>query len=230
MEIDRIRIFGTPHIGVYIFANNSIALVPPGLERKILETISDVLKVDIIETKIAGSILVGVLVTGNDNGVILPRNIREEEYTYLRKTLSKYGINVYITRSYNTALGNLFLVNNRAGIVGTDFERDEVSKVSDTLGIDIIVKNIMELTIPGSLAVINDHGGVVHPDISDKELEELRNLLGIFIERATVNSGIPFIKSGLVANNKGILVGEATTGPEILRIRRGFEGKGSERG
>ncbi len=224
MEIDRIRVFGTPHIGVYIFVNNHIAIVPPGLENNVKNTISEILGVDIIETKIAGSVLNGVLVTGNDNGVILPRNIRDEEYELLSKSLSKYGINTYISRSRNTALGNLFLVNNNAGIVGLEFEQEEIPRVSEILGVEITARNVLNLTIPGSLAVVTDKGGVIHPDVSDDELNELMDIFKVNIERATVNSGIPFIKSGLIANNKGVLVGENTTGPEILRIRRGFSG------
>ncbi len=223
MELSKLRVFGNPHVGVYIFINNEIAIIPPGLDSDVKKVLEETLKVELIESKIAGSILDGVLIAGNDNGVIFPRNILEEEFVFLKKTLSKYGLNTYVSRSRNTALGNLLLVNNKAGIVGSDFEEDEINRIADALDIEISVKNIMYLTIPGSLAVVTDKGGVIHPDVSDDELEELRNILGVFIERATVNSGIPFIKSGLIANNKGIIVGEYTTGPEILRIRRGFE-------
>lgn len=222
MEIDRIRVYGTPHIGVYIFVNNQIAIIPPGIEEHVKKVISKILGVDIIETKIAGSVLNGVLLTGNDNGIIVPRNILDEEYEVLSKFLKKYDINLYISRSRNTALGNLFLINNKAGIVGHEFEKEEIYRVLDVLGIEIVERNILNLSIPGSLAVVTDKGGVIHPDLSDDELSELKSILKINIERATVNSGIPFIKSGLIANNKGVLVGENTTGPEMLRIFRGF--------
>ncbi|RLG80315.1 MAG: translation initiation factor IF-6 [Thermoprotei archaeon] len=230
MELDRIRVYGTPHIGVYIFANNHVAIIPPGLDKSIKEVIAEVLDVEIIETKIGGSVLNGVLLAGNDRGIIVPRNIREEELVCLREGLRRHDIDIYISRSRSTALGNLLLVNNKAGVVSSILEPEEVRRISETLGIEILVKDPMRLNIPGSIAVVTDKGGAIHPDIEDKELEELCKILMIYIERATVNSGIPFIKSGLVANNKGILVGETTTGPEILRIRRGFGGvvSGSE--
>ncbi|MEM0379848.1 MAG: translation initiation factor IF-6 [Desulfurococcaceae archaeon] len=224
VEVNKIRIFGSPHIGVYVFVNNMVAIIPPGLENSVKEIISNSLNVDLIETKIADLVLNGVLIAGNDHGVVLPRNTRESEIEYIRKKLSKYGINVYVSRSKNTALGNVLLVNNKACIISLDFEKDEIINITDTLGVEVFQRNILNLSIPGSLAVITDNGGVVHPDVSDEDLEDLKKIFNIYIERATVNSGIPFIKSGLIANNKGVLVGENTTGPEILRIQKGFTG------
>jgi translation initiation factor 6 len=90
--------------------------------------------------------------------------------------------------------------------------------------LDLIQQNIMHLDIPGSLLVVTDNGGVIHPDVDDNELSMLEDYFKVGIERATVNAGIPFIKSGLIANNHGALVGGKTTGPEILRIKRGLGG------
>ncbi|OYT39758.1 MAG: translation initiation factor IF-6 [Desulfurococcales archaeon ex4484_58] len=226
MNVELLRIFGNPHIGVYVFVNNSIAIVPPGLDEEVRNKIIETLDVEVIETKIAGSILNGVLIAGNDHGLIFPRTILDEEFEYLKKNLSRYGFNLYIARSKNTALGNLLLTNNKACIVGSDIEKQEIIKISEVLGVEVFSRDVMYLTIPGSLAVVTDNGGVIHPDVSDEELEELKNIFKVYIERATVNSGIPFIKSGLIANNKGILIGENTTGPEMLRIRRGFQSMG----
>ena len=101
-------------------------------------------------------------------------------------------------------------------------EREEIARISNALGVEVVQKNIMQLTIPGSLAVVTNNGGVIHPDASDREIRDLELILKVSIERATVNSGVPFIKTGLVANIYGVLVGELTTGPEIMRIQRGL--------
>jgi len=223
MEIAKLRIFGTPHIGVYIYANNKLAIIPPSADPDAKKLISEVLGINIVETKIAGSVLVGVMVTGNDHGLILPRNVHDEEYEVIKSAAKKYGLEVYVSRSKNTALNNLFLVNNYAGIVGSDFEKEELARISEVLDVEIFVKDVMNLVIPGSLAVVTDRGGIIHPDVSDEEVAEISKILKVPLEKATVNAGIPFVRSGVVANNKGVLVGENTTGPEILRIRRGFE-------
>ncbi len=227
MEIDKLSVKGSPHIGVYIFVNDQFALVPPGLTSHEKEVLLNTLRInDIVETKIAGSELIGVMVTGNNNGLVLPRNILDEEYEFLRKTLSSYSLNLYISRSKHTAMGNIVLSNTKYAIVGSVLEKQEIPKIKDVLGLeDIIVRDIMYLNIPGSLGVVTDKGGVIHPDISDDELLFLEEYFKVDFERATVNAGIPFIKSGLIANNYGVVVGEKTTGPEILRIRRGLGGE-----
>ncbi len=224
MEIIRLNVLGNPNIGVYVFANDSIALIPPGLSKDEKDTLIEILNVELIETKIADTIINGVLIAGNNNGIVLPRIVLDNELNYLKKELSKFGINLYVSSSRSTALGNLFLCNNKACIVGSEIEKEEISKISNTLGVEIIVKDLLELTIPGSLAVVTDRGGVIHPDLSDEDISYLNKVFNVRFERATVNSGVPFIKSGLIANNHGALVGGFTTGPEILRIKKGLEG------
>jgi translation initiation factor 6 len=49
----------------------------------------------------------------------------------------------------------------------------------------------------------------------------------VTVEHSTVNGGMPYVKSGLLANNKGVVVGGNTTGPEVLRIKAGFERGGN---
>ncbi len=222
MNINKLRVYGNPNIGVYVFANDKIAIIPPGLHDDEKNLIIETLNVELIETKVADTVLIGVMIAGNNNGIILPRNTRDEEYTYLKNTLKQYGLSVEILRSKNTALGNLILTNDHAAIVGSELEKAEIQRVQNTLDVEVIQRDILYLTIPGSLAVATNHGGVIHPDISDDELKVVEKIMKIPFERATVNSGIPFIKTGLVANTYGALVGELTTGPEILRIQRGL--------
>lgn len=221
--LNKLSILGNPNIGVYIFANDYVAIVPPGLTDTEKQLISDTLNVELIETKIAGTIINGIMVAGNNNVLIVPRNILDEEYNYLISSLKKYDMNVYILKSRHTALGNIILLNDKTCLVPPDLENTCVNVIKDISGVDVVLKkSLMGLNILGSLAVVTNNGGVVHPDISDEELRDLEAIFGFALERATVNSGVPFIKTGLVANKYGALVGELTTGPEIMRIQKGL--------
>jgi len=221
--LNKLSILGNPNIGVYIFANDQIAIIPPGLTSTEKQLISDTLNVELIETKIAGTIINGIMVAGNNNVLIVPRNILDEEYDYLVSSLKKYDVSVYILKSRHTALGNIILLNDKACLVPPDLENMYVDVIKDVSGVDVVLKkSLMGLNILGSLAVVTNNGGVVHPDISDEELRDLETIFGFALERATVNSGVPFIKTGLVANKYGALVGELTTGPEIMRIQKGL--------
>ncbi|MEM0506436.1 MAG: translation initiation factor IF-6 [Thermosphaera sp.] len=225
MDIIRMSFFGNSNIGVYGFSNNKIAIVPPGLGRDDLTAIRDTLKVEVIEARIAGTLLNGVFIGGNDQGIILPHIVFDEELENIRAKASEMGVSVEVVRTKHTALGNLLLCNNKGCISSPLLEREVRKQVSDLLGVEVVEKDLMKLSIPGSLGAVNDLGGAVHPGFVGDDLKALMDVLKIKAERATVNAGVPYIRSGVLANNKGIIVGGSTTGPEILRIKRGLGGE-----
>jgi len=217
MPLDTLRIRGNPNIGVYIFANNRIALVPKGTENGVKRKISDTLNVEVIEASVDDSPLLGIFVTGNDSAIILPRLVKEEEVEELRDI----GLNVHVVHTVFTALGNIVLVNNHAAMLHREIEDHELERIVRTLNVDKFMKgSIAGIPTVGSVAVITDNGGVVHPDVSDEELDRLSKFFNVPLDVGTVNFGVAFIKTGLVANNYGALVGEKTTGPEIMRIMK----------
>jgi translation initiation factor 6 (aeIF-6) len=81
---------------------------------------------------------------------------------------------------------------------------------------------IANVVAVGSAGVVTDFGGLVHADASQDEVADLEKLFKIKIEIGTVNFGNAYVKTGLVVNRNGILVGSETTGPEILRIQQAF--------
>ncbi|RLG82173.1 MAG: translation initiation factor IF-6 [Thermoprotei archaeon] len=217
MPLDRLRIFGTPNIGVFMFVNNKVALVPSGVEAQVKRKVADTLSVEVVEARVAASPLLGVFLTGNDRAILAPRIIRDEELNHLLEI----GLNVKVVDMKYTALGNLVLANNKAAIFYPYLEEDVVRTLSSHLGVERFTQGVIaKLPTVGSAAVITDRGGVVHPDAEDEELERLSKHFGVSLDIGTVNFGVAFIKTGLVANNYGVLVGERTTGPEIMRITR----------
>lgn len=219
--------FGNPNIGVYAFVNNEVLIIPPGIGGDDVNEIVGVLKTPVVvEGKIAGTILNGVFISGNDNAIVLPRIIFEDELEKLKRALKESGAgpNVYVSTSRHTALGNILSCNNKGCIVSEGLEKDEIKKLSDVLGVEVVTARFLNIDIPGSLVLVNDFGGIVHPDLGDNDLKLLRDVLKVNVERATVNAGSPYVKSGALANNNGVVVGGNTTGPEVLRIEKGFEG------
>ena len=70
----------------------------------------------------------------------------------------------------------------------------------------------------GMAAVATNKGLLVHPRVSEAELAVLDDLFGLPVDVGTVNFGSPQVGSGLLANSKGYLAGEETSGPEMGRI------------
>ncbi|MGC9009078.1 MAG: translation initiation factor IF-6 [Sulfolobales archaeon] len=217
--IEKASFYRNPNIGVYIFVNNEIAIVPPGTEADLKNLLRDVLKVKkIIETKISDTNLVGVMIGGNDKGILLPRTIKDEEYQLIKREFSG---NIKILETSANAIGNIILANSRAALVYKEADAEVIRTVKDILEVEIVERaTIAGIPTIGSLGVITNRGGIVHPDASRKDLDFLRELFKVPIDVGTVNFGVPYVRSGLVANDKGALVGINTTGPEILRISK----------
>jgi translation initiation factor 6 len=227
MEIGKMSFFGNPNIGVYAYVNDELLLLPPGLGRDDIEELLGILKTKaVIETKLAGTILIGVLVSGNNNAIFLPHIVFDDDVEYLRKHIRENSLNleIVVLESRYTALGNLVLCNSRKCLVSQLFSEKEVKIMEDFLGVEVLRGRLVNTDLVGSVAVITDYGGVIHPDASDDDIRALRELMGVSVERATVNAGVVYVKSGIIANNKGVVIGGNTTGPEALRIKRGFEG------
>ena len=215
MPVERLSLWGSPHIGVYIFANDKLAVVPPGIDQKDKEIIRSVLSVEVVETTIGRMRIVGVLIAGNNNGILLPRFAQEDEVRAIKRVFD--GV-VEVVDSRMTALGNVVLANDRAALLHPETDKELEKKVREVLGTEVDRRSIAGIPTVGSVATITNRGGLVHPDATDEELEFLSNFFSVPVDVGTVNFGIGFIRSGLVANRHGALVGEKTTGPEMLRI------------
>ena len=75
----------------------------------------------------------------------------------------------------------------------------------------------------GSLATASNKGVLVNPIITESEKKHLAEVLKVPITIGTVNSGIPYPKSGVVVNSKGAVVGSHTLGSELLTLSTAFQ-------
>lgn len=220
MIIEKANYYGNPNIGIYLFANDKVALIPKDAEQKLEMLVASVLKVQVFRLSIADTNILNILIAGNNKGVLVPNIIKDYELTVIKRAFE--GV-VAVVRSKFTALGNICLVNDKAALIHPDAYEDLKKYVKEVLDVETIEKgSINGIPTVGSAAYVNNKGGLVHPDATEKDLERLSEIFGVRFDIGTVNFGIGFIKSGLVGNSKGMLVGERTTGPEIMRISRVF--------
>ncbi|HEU97506.1 MAG: translation initiation factor IF-6 [Fervidicoccaceae archaeon] len=217
MNISKLNIYRNPNIGVFLFANNKIALIPPNVSKATKKTIAETLQVDPIETTIAGMHIIGVLVTGNDSCILVPDIIKQEELDELKETIEG-SMKVEVITTRHTALGNLISTNNKAAYISKSFEVTVEELITKGLGIPVYRRAYLGLPIIGSMIVANDRVAFVHPMIPEQELITISNELKVTPVHATVNEGVGFIKIGIVMNNSGILIGGSTTGPELVNI------------
>ncbi len=224
-SVDRVRVLGSPHIGTYMVVTDSLALVPRGTDSELRRKIKEVLSVeDIVEISIAGTALIGIFAVASGKKVVVPSIVKEEEVEEMRSL--GLSVDVVDTSNFN-ALGNVVLHNSRAAIFHPELDKEVVTQIATALSLRTYTHSpVAGIPTVGSAAVVTDRGGLVHPNANDEELKRLSELFGVELDVGTVNFGIGFIKSGLVANNYGVLVGELTTGPEIVRVMKAFKVSG----
>lgn len=203
-----------PNIGVVAVANDSIAIVPQDSPKEFVEGIADELKVDIIRTNICGASVVGALVAINNSGVLVNSHIYEGEL----KILKENGVNLGVVDDRLNALGNLILANDKGAVVAKGFKKSSLKIIEDVLNCEVVEMEIESYRTVGSLGVANNRGAVLHPMLSEDVLREIEDVLKVNVDVGTVNRGVGFVKTGAIANNKGIVVGNLTTGIEITRL------------
>lgn len=208
-------VFGSPNLGVYCFCNEKIAIVPPGLTSKKLNQFAETLGVSICQTTIAGSTLVGALVTGNSKGILVPHTIREYELDRIQQLA-----NASVVESKWTALGNVVLVNDLGAVIHSDTPSDIIEAVKGVLGVELVQGNIAKLPFVGALGIATNRGAILSPNTLTEEQSVIESALHVEVQLSSTNGGVQFVKSGILANSKGAVVGPLTRGAELMQVSR----------
>jgi len=210
-------IVGSASIGVYTMATESMVVIPRMVPQEKAQEIADWLKAKLAYTSISGSVLAGALTCANSNGMLVPNSIRDEELTELR---SVFDGTITIMETKKTAYGNLVLANDNGAVVDPRFKAPEIKLIKETLGVEVVPTEIAGLPYVGSLAVATNKGLLAHPLLKDEERKVLENVFKVPVEVGTINCGIPYVGTGLIANSNAAVAGSMTTGPEMFIIEQ----------
>jgi len=218
MGIYKYNIYRTPNIGIFLKTNDKLLLVPKGLAHTKVNNLVSLLNVKHLAISIANTRLLGPLIAMNNNSILVPRIIEDVEFDDLKST----GLDAIILNTLETSLGNLIVMNDRCAIISTKLSKDIANEIKDRLSIEVVQMQFGDYYQVGSMIVATNKGAAVHPIVNDKDVEFLASILHVHVEPATVNNGIPFIASGVVANSNNVIVGSLTTGPELVMLSRAF--------
>jgi translation initiation factor 6 len=208
-------IVGSASLGVYSLATENFVIIPKMVPQDKAEKTAEWLKVKLIHTTIGGSLLVGALPCANSNGIILSPFVRQEE---LKAITTDFKGAALVMDSRKTAFGNLVLANDKGALVDPRMKESIMKQVSDALGVEVVPGTIAGLTYVGSLAVATNKGVLAHPLLKEEEKKILESLFKVPVDVGTVNCGIPYVGTGLIANSHAAVAGSMTTGPEMFII------------
>ena len=209
--IRTITIQESPIIGAFATCTEDVALVPLGTPENIRDDLGQMLQVNVVETLINGSTIVGSLCRGNSNALLVPRGstIRGQD---------KIGIPIYELPGKLNAIGNVVMVNDTAALVHPELSDRAVEAIEKALKVDVRRGTIGGVKTVGMAGIATNKGLLVNPRVTSLELEVLEELFGLPVGLGTTNFGTQMVASGLIANSKGYVAGSQTTGHELGRI------------
>jgi len=219
VDIFKYDVYSGSNIGIFTSVNDKFLFVPNGFAKTKAENLAHYLQTEYLMTPVANTRLLGVLMVLNNHGILLPGTSSPEEIANLRKCTD---LNVKILDTKHNALGNLICVNDKGGVISPIIEKEYIKEIEDTLDIEVIQKRIAGFHQVGAVMKANNLGGIIHPEADEEDIKNFSNVLGVNIEPATINGGIPFVSSGILANSNAVVVGNLTSGPEIMTLTRAF--------
>lgn len=217
MGLYLIDIYRSPNIGVFLKANDKVLLFPKGLAQTKADKLSASLGVVAVPASVGESRLLGPLASMNGNGILVSRLAEQNE---LQELASATGLTVARLESRFTAVGNLVAANDKRAIVSPVLDAKATAQVQDVLGVEVLRVPIREYIQVGALVVATNSGAAVYPGLDEQEVAGLGDFLGVEAYPTSVNRGVPYVSSGIVANSKNAIVGSQTTGPELVFITR----------
>ncbi len=219
MDIIKYDVYRQPNIGVFINVNDSIGLVPMGFAETKANKLAEYLNIEIFHTAIANTMLIGTLSVMNNKGILLPSTAYQDEYDYLK---NETDLEVGVLDTKFNALGNIICANDKGAIVSPALSKEDCKVISDVMGVEVLQKKIAGSHLSGVSLKANNTGGVIHPEAEEKDIEIIADLLSVNIEQTSINGGVPYVTSGILANNHCIVVGSMTSGSEIMNLTRAF--------
>lgn len=199
--------------------NDQFIVLPLGFAPTKTTMLSKYLEVtDNIYVSIADTRLLGPMMVMNNNGILVSSITSDEEINILKE---KSQLNVERLKSKYTAIGNLIATNDHGAIV-SPLCNDVKTQIQDILGVSVISMTISGYIQTGAMIVATNKSAAAYPNASDDEIKTISDILNVNVEPVTINGGIPFLASGIIANSKSVVVGNMTSGPELIMLSRAF--------
>jgi translation initiation factor 6 len=211
-------------VGVFAALTNAYCLVANGGSQNFYSVFEAELSehVPVIHCNIGDCRVVGRMVVGNKNGLLVPSSTSDQELMYLRNALPDF-VRIQRVEERLSALGNCIACNDYVALVHPDLDRETEEIVADVLGVDVFRQTVAGNVLVGSYCKFTNQGGLVHPRTSMEDQDELSSLLQVPLAAGTINRGSDVIGAGMVANDWAAVVGFTTTATEMAVVENIFK-------
>jgi translation initiation factor 6 len=208
---------GDPNIGVFARILGNIAIVPPEAPEDFKAAIRQALNVELVETTIQGSTIIGSLVAGNSRGIVVSGLATEAEIDLL----AEHREILLLNESMNAA-GNVIMANDTFAAVHQDMPADLAKAIGEFLEVSVIHLTLGGVKTVGMAGAATNKGVIVHPLATARQIAQLEEVAKVPVGTGSINMGSALIGTGLLVNESGYLAGNATSGFELGRIEDVF--------
>ncbi|MCL5117517.1 MAG: translation initiation factor IF-6 [Candidatus Marsarchaeota archaeon] len=219
MDHIKLLISGSEYVGAFGCANDKYAFTG-FLPKKTVGLISSTLDVEAIEISINSSNLIGLFTAANSSAIGVSNLISKYELNVLKEKLREKGsdINVGIINSDLNSIGNNILVNDKIAFVHEEYDSTAISEIEDIFGVEVVKGSIAGFKTIGATNILTNKGFAINNNSSDDEKNKMDGLFGFDSIPTTANNGSLFIGLAAIANSRGIVIGDNTTGFELTRM------------
>lgn len=221
--MSRCQFENSNEIGCFAKLTNSYCLVSIGGSQNFYSVFESELAdhIPVIQTSIGGTRIIGRLVVGNKNGLLVPSTTTDQELLQIRNCLKK-EIKIRRVEEKLSALGNVIVCNDHVALVHPDIDQETEEIIADVLGVEVFRQQIAKQVLVGSFCSLTNQGCLVHPRTSIEEQKELSALLQVPVTAGTINRGSEVIGGGLVVNDWTAFCGLDTTSTEMAVVESIF--------
>ena len=211
-----LNIFGDPAIGLYLTSNDDYTLVPPGLPEEAKRIIESTLGTTLVETTAGGYKILGAFAILGDSYLLASSIFSDEELNHLRQELD---MAIYVVDSKVNVIANTILLHGSKALISYLYSAQLEEQLRRLLGVDVERVRLGPVDIFAQYLVPLDDKLLSAPIYSKEEAKFFAQRLGLQrIVHTTVNRGSIFLRSGMVHNSRGLLLGDLTTPVEYEQI------------
>ena len=208
---------GDPNIGVFSRVLGNIAIIPPESPEDYKQALIRALNVELVETTVQGSTIIGSLVAGNSRGIVMSGLATDNEIAILEKHR-----NILLLKDSMNAAGNVIMANDTFAAVHEDMPSELAHEIGEFLEVEVIHLTLGGVKTVGMAGVATNKGIIVHPRATPHQIARLEEVAKIPVGTGTINMGSALVGTGLLVNESGYIAGNATSGFELGRIEDVF--------
>ena len=220
MGVAKASIGNSSFIGAYAIATDLFSILSARATPSEEKFMQDTLGTRVIRSTIDGSDLIGIYVVANSRGLIVPEIAERSEVAHLKEQLE--GLDIEIASTDLNALRNNILVNDKVAFINAEYGRKEATLIEDTFDVEVVKRNIGDYNTVGASNVATNKGFALNNNASEDDISVVKNF-SKNVSQTTANLGSSSIGLCVIANSNGMLVGDETTGFEMVRLTEGLD-------